>query len=160
MEETIEELKEKIRLLEKTTHLYRQTKDENDALRKKLSSARNLLANVVDGTDNQWQAFYDFKRTVMADLIIDGVDEETFWSHYKYNSEYTTLQKSALKEGAYESQDFFKGFGETGMWLLAAACPLTDENGDVIGAIEIFQDVTRLINAQKESRKNQPGICR
>lgn len=166
-----------------------EVKNENDALRKELLSARNLLANVVDGnpiptfildknhkvmhwnqtleiisgikavdiigTDNQWQAFYDHKRPVMADLIIDGVDEEIFWSHYKDNSEYTTLRKSTLKEGAYESQDFFKGFGETGMWLFAMACPLMDESGNVIGAIETFQDVTRLINAQKESRKNE-----
>ncbi|MFA5903162.1 MAG: ATP-binding protein, partial [Desulfobacula sp.] len=109
----------------------------------------------IIGTDNQWQAFYDHKRPVMADLIIDSVDEEIFWSHYKNNSEYTTLRKSPLKEGAYESQDFFKGFGETGMWLFVTACPLTDESGNVIGAIETFQDVTRLINAQKESRKNE-----
>ncbi len=189
MKETIEELKEKIRQLEKSAGVYQKIKNENDTLKKELLSVQNLLANVVDGnpiptfildknhkvvhwnqtfekisgikaadiigTDNQWQAFYDVKRPVMADLIIDGVDEETFWSHYKDNSEYTTLQKSTLKEGAYESQDFFRGFGEAGMWLFATACPLTDERGEVIGAIETFQDVTRLINAQKESRKNE-----
>ena len=41
------------------------------------------------------------------------------------------------------------------MWLFATACPLTGENGDMAGAIETFQDVTRLINVQKESRKNE-----
>jgi PAS domain S-box-containing protein len=120
-----------------------------------LEAISGIRAPDIVGTDGQWRAFYDFKRPVMADLIIDGVDETVFWNHYKHNTEYTSLQKSALKEGAYESQDFFKGFGETGMWLFVTACPLTDEKGRVIGAIETFQDVTRLINAQKESRKNE-----
>jgi len=186
---SIEDLKAKIRQLEKTNRLYLQTQNENEALCRELSSTQNLLARAVDGnpiptfildqhhkvmywnqtlelisgirapdivgTDGQWRAFYDVKRPVMADLIIDGVDETVFWNHYKHNTEYTSLQKSALKEGAYESQDFFKGFGGTGMWLFVTACPLTDEKGRVIGAVETFQDVTRMINAQKESRKNE-----
>ena len=120
-----------------------------------LEAISGISAPDIVGTDGQWRAFYDVKRPVMADLIIDGVDETVFWNHYRHNTEYTSLQKSALKEGAYESQDFFKGFGETGMWLFVTACPLTDEKGRVIGAIETFQDVTRMINAQKESRKNE-----
>ena len=114
-----------------------------------------IKAHDIIGTNEAWRAFYDEKRPVMADLIIDGVDEENFWDHYKHNTEYTTLQKSALKDGAYESQDFFPRFGKNGMWLLANACPLTDAHGNVIGAMETFQDVTNLINAQKESRKNE-----
>src|SRR3989339_539974 len=120
-----------------------------------LEAISGISAPDIVGTDGQWRAFYDVKRPVMADLIIDVLDETVFWNHYRHNTEYTSLQKSALKEGAYESQDFFKGFGETGMWLFVTACPLTDEKGRVIGAIETFQDVTRLINAQKESRKNE-----
>ncbi|MCD4675378.1 MAG: PAS domain S-box protein [Desulfobacula sp.] len=114
-----------------------------------------IKAHDIIGTNEAWRAFYDEKRPVMADLIIDGVDEEKFWDHYRHNTEYTTLHKSALKEGAYESQDFFPRFGKNGMWLLANACPLTDVQGNVIGAMETFQDVTNLINAQKESRKNE-----
>ncbi|NOX35220.1 MAG: PAS domain S-box protein [Deltaproteobacteria bacterium] len=120
-----------------------------------LEKISGIKAKDIIGTNNQWQAFYNKKRPVMADLIINGADEEKFWSHYKNNTKYTTLHKSTLKEGAYESQDFFPGFGRNGMWLLANACPLTDDNANVIGAIETFQDVTKLINAQKESRRNE-----
>ena len=120
-----------------------------------LEKISGIKAADVLGTTGQWRAFYDSPRPVMADLVIDGVDEGTFWGHYKNNTEYTTLQKSDLKEGAYESQDFFPKFGRSGMWMSAAACPLTDEAGQIIGAIETFQDVTRLINAQMESKKNE-----
>lgn len=120
-----------------------------------LEKISGIKAADIIGTNDQWRAFYDEKRPVMADLIIDGVDGENFWSYYKNNSEYTTLRKFSLKQGSYESQDFFPRFGENGMWLLVKACPLTDEKGSVIGALETFQDVTQLINAREESRKNE-----
>lgn len=120
-----------------------------------LEKISGIKAADIVGTKEAWRAFYDKKRPVMAELIIDRIDEQSLWNHYKNNSEYTTLQKSWLKEGAYESQDFFSRFGKDGMWLLANACPLTDADGNVTGAIETFQDVTKMIRAQKESRKNE-----
>lgn len=120
-----------------------------------LEKISGIKAGEVIGTTDAWRAFYDTPRPVMADLIIDGADEQAFWRHYKDNTLYTTLQKSPLKEGAYESQDFFPKFGEDGMWLLAHACPLTGDDGKVIGAIETFQNVTKLIETQKESNRNE-----
>ncbi|MCP4024166.1 MAG: PAS domain S-box protein, partial [Desulfobacteraceae bacterium] len=78
-----------------------------------------------------------------------------FWNYYRNNSEFTTLQESSIKTGAYESQDFFPRFGNDGMWLFVTACPLIDDHGEIIGAIETFQNVTKLINTQKELTKNE-----
>ncbi len=114
-----------------------------------------ISADQIIGTKDAWKAFYKKRRPVMADLIIDGVDQKTFWAYYESNSDYTTLRRSPLKKGAYESQDFFSNFGEHGMWLCAHACPLTDEDGKIIGAIQTFQDITKLLDSQKESKKNE-----
>lgn len=164
-QETIQDLKQKLRLAESLLSTILDGNpipsfilDKNHKVlywNQTFEKISGIRAVDVIGTDDQWKPFYDHKRPVMADLIIDQPDEKVFWSHYKNNSEYTTLRKSAIKEGAYESQDFFPRLGKEGMWLFATACPLTDEQGEIIGAMETFQDVTSLINARKESRRNE-----
>jgi two-component system sensor histidine kinase DegS len=73
----------------------------------------------------------------MADLVVDNVPEEEIARYY--TDKYT---RSALIEGAFEAQDFFPQFGESGKWLFFTAAPLKDSEGEIVGAIETLQDVT------------------
>ncbi|MCK5542331.1 MAG: PAS domain-containing protein [Desulfobacterales bacterium] len=114
-----------------------------------LSKLTGLKAGDVVGTTDPWKAFYKDKRPVMADLIVERADKKEFWDYYKDNSEYTTMDKCALKQGAFESLDFFKKFGEKGKWLFVTACPMTDDQGNILGAIETLQDVTDRTLAEK-----------
>jgi PAS domain S-box-containing protein len=90
----------------------------------------------VLGTDGQWRAFYNEKRPVLADLIIDGAGGKEISSQYRNKA-----GESMLIEGAYEAEDFFPSLGEKGKWYHFTASPMVN-NGKVIGAIEILEDVT------------------
>ncbi|NVM22736.1 MAG: PAS domain S-box protein [Desulfobacterales bacterium] len=104
-----------------------------------------VSASEVIGTKRQWSPFYFEERPVMADIIVDNMPEEEIARHYdgKYG-------ESALIEGAYEAEDFFPQFGESGKWLFFTAAPLRDREGKVFGAIETLQDITE----QKRLREN------
>lgn len=115
-----------------------------------------VSASKVVGTNKVWPYFYPDERPVMVDLIADEAFEQDIASYYKggYN-------KSALIEGAYEAEGFFPDVGESGKWLFFTASSLKDRHGKVIGAIEIFQDITQRkqdeeilsnVNAELEER--------
>ncbi|MCK5100028.1 MAG: PAS domain-containing protein, partial [Desulfobacteraceae bacterium] len=116
---------------------------------KALSNLTGIKSEDIVGTTDPWKAFYNEKRPVMADLIVEKADKKEFWNYYKDNTQYTTMDKSYLKQGAFESLDFFKKFGEKGRWLFVTACPMTDNQGNILGAIETMQDVTEQTLAEK-----------
>lgn len=107
-----------------------------------------VSAHEVIGTGKQWSAFYSKERPVMADLILDNVPAEEVALHYggKYG-------KSSVIAGAYEAEDFFSAYGEGGKWLYFTAAPLKDNRGEMIGAIETLQDITKRKQAEEEQKK-------
>ncbi len=90
------------------------------------------------GTNNQWQIFYAEPRPVLADLIIDCANAQMVAQYYSEK-----VRPSPLIPGALEGEDFFPVLGEKGLWLHASAAPLRDAEGNVVAAIEVFQDITQ-----------------
>lgn len=110
-----------------------------------------LKAAEVIGTNQQWRAFYDRERPVLADLIVDKVIEDMIAKHYgaKY-------QHAKFIKGAFEAEDFFPHFGKAGKWLYFTAAPLMDSRGQINGAIETLQDISERRKAElalKESER-------
>lgn len=101
------------------------------------ASITGLAASEVIGTKNHWRAFYPSERPIMADLILDGADEELIAKHYKGK-----CRPSKVIEKAYEAEDYFPHFGESGRWLYFTAAPSLNSEGKIIGAIETLQDIT------------------
>ncbi|OKY78823.1 MAG: Signal transduction histidine kinase containing PAS domain [Candidatus Methanohalarchaeum thermophilum] len=91
----------------------------------------------IKGTDNQWKAFYEKERPMLADLVLEQASEEKIEEYYggKY-------EKSPLLEDTYEVEDFYPNLGEKGKWLYFTATPIKNRKGDIKGAIETFQDFT------------------
>lgn len=108
-----------------------------------------MSAEQMIGTRDQWKAFADLPRPVLADLIIDNATEEDIASQYgdKY-------RHSLLGEG-YEVEDFFPNLGNNGKWLFFTASPLRNVQGKIIGAIETLQDVTRRRKAEDALRASE-----
>ncbi len=90
------------------------------------------------GTRKQQQIFYGKERSTMADLIVDGGTQKGL--HELYGNK--RLTPSQFVAGAYEAEDYFPNFRQTGAWLYFSAAPLTDADGQVIGAVETLQDFT------------------
>ncbi len=99
-------------------------------------------------TDLQWKAFYAQKRPVMADLIITNASDEQIIAHYglKYH-------KDQVRKGRFAASDFFPDLGDSGKWLFFTAAPVTDQDGQIIAAVETLQDVTVEKNAESSTRE-------
>jgi len=113
---------------------------------KALESLSGIEKADVMGTDLQWKAFYEEKRSVMADLIADGASEAEIMERYKNKA-----RKSVLIDGAYEAEDFFPSLGEKGKWYRFTASPIR-EGDTIVGAIEILEDVTERHIAEENLR--------
>ncbi len=102
-----------------------------------------LPAHRMIGTLNQWMAFYDHERPVMADLLVEGADHKDFIRYYA-----DRFRPSRVIDGAYEAEGFFPALGTDGKWLFFTAAPLYNARNQVIGAIETLQDITERKRAE------------
>ncbi len=108
----------------------------------------------IVGTANQWKPFRKKMRPIMADLILDGVDEDDVWSFYE-----TRWKKSELITGAYEAEEFFEHLGDGGKWLFFTAAPIKAADGSVTGAIETLWDKTAEKEATKEREDHNKALA-
>ena len=98
----------------------------------------------VLGTRNHWKAFYDAKRPILADLLLDdNIEHLLEW----YQG--ISIKKSGYVEGAYEVTDFFPNMGESGKWLYFTAAPVRNVKGEIIGVVETLEDITERKNAEE-----------
>jgi PAS domain S-box-containing protein len=97
------------------------------------------------GTDKHYLPFYNQKRPVIADFIIDG-DIEGLEKYYGKKK----IKKSERIEEAYEARDFFKNLGGKDRHLYFLAAPIYDEKGEITAVIETLQDISR----EKEMGQN------
>ncbi len=111
---------------------------------KALEELSRIKATEVIGTTQQWRAFYASKRPCMADLLVDSaIDHIPKW----YTGKYT---KSQLLDEAYEATDFFPELGDGGKWLRFTAAIIRNAQGDLVGALETLEDITKRKLAEDE----------
>jgi len=107
-----------------------------------------FTAGEMIGTEKQYIPFYNEKRPVIADLII----EQDFESIEKYY-ETKKVRKSPTVEAAFEARDFFRNLGGRNRHIYFLAAPIYDEKGEIIAAIETIQDVSKEEQMSKELRE-------
>jgi PAS domain S-box-containing protein len=115
-----------------------------------MENLTGIARDEIYGTRDAWKAFYGAARPTMADLIVDGAPEEEIARYYRGK-----YHKSAVKDGAYEAEDFFPDIGDGGRWLYFTAAPLMDSDGNVLGALETLQDTTERRRAVQASLKSE-----
>ena len=109
---------------------------------KALEELSNINADDVIGSTQHWRAFYNQKRPCMADLLVDSeIEKMAEWYAGKYI-------KSRLLDEAYEATDFFPELGEQGKWLRFTAAVIRNAAGELVGAIETLEDVTKRKKAE------------
>lgn len=96
-----------------------------------------MPAERMVGTRDHWKPFYDQQRPLLADLVLDGASEMELRRYYGDH-----YQESTLIEGAYDAEGFFPQLGDNGRWLFFTTAPLKDHDGNVVGAVEAFRDIT------------------
>lgn len=122
--------------------------DKNHIVRYWNQSCEELMrikAHKMIGKKGAWQSYYKIKRPVLSDLIVDGATEDSFY--FYYNDRY---EKNKLINGAYNAYDYFPQLGNNGKWLYFIAAPIQNSSGEVIAAVESFQDITQQKQAEIE----------
>lgn len=114
------------------------------------AALNEVPAQDMVGTSNQWKAFYDAKRPVMADLIVDGQGDQVP-EYYQ-----GICKNSPLVKGAWEATAYFPHFQSGPKWLYFTAVPLYGLDGNIVGAVETLQDVTerKQYEQQLETKAN------
>jgi two-component system NtrC family sensor kinase len=110
-------------------------------------------ARAMLGKAEAWKPFYARARPLLVDLIVDGTVAAERERLYGQN-----LRPSKLVLRAYETEDYFPQFGETGRWIFCTAAPLYDTQGKVVGAITTLLDVSERRMAENELRKHQTEL--
>jgi PAS domain S-box-containing protein len=107
------------------------------------------------GTDRQWEPFYDHKKPLLADVIIDN-DPETIRKAIK-NME---LHKSPVVEDGYESEYFLPHLGPEGTYLYINAAPIKDDEGNIQGAIVTYQDFSERVKMTQAIKSSEEEVRR
>ncbi|MFW5989302.1 MAG: PAS domain S-box protein, partial [Desulfosudaceae bacterium] len=113
-----------------------------------LERLTGVAAADMVGTKNHWRVFYEEKRPVIADLLLDNrIDQLDRYYQDKY--------QPSLLPGSFEALDFFPHLGDTGRWLHFSACPLRDDAGRINAVVTILQDITDRKTAEEELRASE-----
>lgn len=115
-----------------------------------LAELTGIPASRMIGTRDQWKPFYPQKRPVLADLIVDN-NLNGLKKFYKNR----VISKSEIIPSAWEATDFFKNAGGEDRHFYFLAAPILDSDGNITGAIETVQDITRRVLAESELRESQ-----
>lgn len=114
-----------------------------------LEEYSKLNATDILGTDNHWKAFYNSKRPCMVDLL---VDEDIGGLAYWFSDNY---KMSELVEGAYEAEQFYQHMGRRGKYLHFTASAIKDHEGNIIGGLESFEDITQRKIAENDLQESE-----
>jgi PAS domain S-box-containing protein len=104
----------------------------------------------VIGTDRHWEPFYDRKKPLLADVIVDGN-----LNTLKKVIEKMHLSTSSVVEDGYETEYFVSRLGERGTHLYISAAPIKDDAGEIQGAIVTYQDVSERVKMTEELKASE-----
>ena len=89
----------------------------------------------MEGTNNHWKPFYNYKRPCLGDIVIDG--------RCDYLDEYYCLHtKSDIISGGLHGEGWFENIGGSDRYIVFDAAPIKNSKGELIAIIQTFQDFT------------------
>lgn len=115
---------------------------------KALEKYSGIEAGEIVGTNRHWKAFYGIERACVADFLVDGKEQEI---PAYYGGKY---KESRFIDGAYECADFFPMLGVKGTWFYFTAKVIKDSDNTVIGAVEMFEDISEEKRVQEELERH------
>lgn len=106
------------------------------------------------GTTTLAREVYRDDRPMLADLVLDGIDDTAIRRHYDGR-----FRKSTTVDGVYEVEDCFPGLADGERWIHFAAAPLHDDDGQTIGAIETLIDITERKKAERDILNSEARLA-
>ena len=110
-----------------------------------------VKASDIIGTDQHWKAFYDHKRPVLADLILDGKQKEL--PHF-----YSSYAKSKFIHEDLKAETWFRDKRGVEHYIFFNAAPIRNRNGEIIAVIETLEDLTEIKIAENNLIKTEEAL--
>ena len=94
-----------------------------------------IKAEAMIGSDQAWKAFYKTKSSVLADIIIDGPSNTM-------PDLYQEFGKSSFIPDGLQAGGWYPDLNGMDRYIIFNAAPIRNSNGELLAAIETFEDVT------------------
>jgi diguanylate cyclase (GGDEF)-like protein/PAS domain S-box-containing protein len=94
-----------------------------------------VKADAMLGKNESWQAFYDHKRPVLADLVID---DDLTRGHELYGE----LCKSTLIPDGVQVEGWYRNLNGKDRYIFFNAAPIRNGNGELLAVIQSVEDKT------------------
>ncbi|RQW76788.1 MAG: PAS domain S-box protein, partial [Geobacter sp.] len=103
------------------------------------------------GTDQTWKAFYDHKRPILADYIIDGNQEAI-------PEFYSSCSKSSLIPEGLQAEHWLPNLNGRAHYIFFTAAPIRNNRGELVAAIETIEDITDRKNREEQLHKLSQAV--
>jgi PAS domain S-box-containing protein len=107
-----------------------------------------LKAADIVGTDEQWKPFYDHIRPVLADVILDAKIENLPQLYQIY------AMSKFIPEGLH-AEGWYPNINGMDRYLSFNAAPIRNNKGELIAAIETFEDLTEIKRTEKRLAESE-----
>lgn len=108
-----------------------------------------LDAQDMVGKAEAWRGFYPAARPCLADLVLDGREQEA-------GNFYPSQSRPILLDNGWHAEAWFEHIGGKRRFVIFDAAPIFDENGVIKAVVETLQDVTetKRIELELEQHRN------
>lgn len=112
-----------------------------------------IKAEAMLGKAEPWKAFYNHKRPVLADIVIDGSMEQT-------PEHYTAFGKSSFTPEGLQAEGWYDELSGRKRYISSNAAPVRNDRGELLAVIETLEDMTerQQYEEQLEYQANHDGL--
>ena len=110
-----------------------------------LEELTGFKAEAMIGTQDHWKAFYKEQRPTLADLVLTDESRTGVRQHYQGH-----YRDNPIGGKSYDAANYFDNIGNSGAYLMFSAAPVVNENGETVGAVELFENMTEKREEVKE----------
>ena len=114
-----------------------------------------IKAEEMLGSDQVWKVFYGTKKSVLAEIIIDGLPDQM----PDYFQEFG--KSSYIPEGL-QAEGWYPSLNGLDRYLVLTAAPIRNSRGELLAVIETLEDVTerKTYEEQLEYQANHDSLTR
>ncbi len=105
---------------------------------KAMEDLTGVTANEAIGSCDHWRKFYETKTMTLADHVLNYMPEKTIEAQYK-----NRYRRNPDIENGFDVSRHFPKLGDQGRWVTFSAAPLKNDQGEVIGAVEVLRDFSK-----------------
>jgi diguanylate cyclase (GGDEF)-like protein/PAS domain S-box-containing protein len=94
-----------------------------------------IKSELMLGKDEAWKGFYNNKRAVLAEVVIDGSLDQA-------SACYPVFRKSSFIPEGLQAEGWYENMNGTDRYIIFNAAPIRNSRGVLLAVIETFEDVT------------------